>query len=639
MLKKYWYISLIFLFLYLDINLNKLASLSIDFADHYSLAFLIAKNGLFTLSTDPILGSMHDYPKLAHTLVAIFSIFTKSVIYSLQIITLLSIFLTWIIALYIVNSLSREGIIKVLLLIFFITLNYLLFNFDIYGFEIKDSFFFSQLFSELLFLILIAACISFRNRFISDYIISIMVFVFSIVLVEVHLIGAVQSIILLLIINAYDSMCIVFKRKKLNFYKFSINIVLFIAFVIYAFYFSHSFSVMSKISSNNGALSLNHFNNPLSLMLEGVFLIIISTFSLYRNQKNINKFNGTVYYLSLGSVSIASLCCLQYFLLMFGIGSEYAVKKYAFGLNTFVILQLISLIFISIEHKIWAINFEKKASLINFNYSKVLIIFFTVILLQFTFKQAVSTAKISENEFNLRAIGSLINGDPLKPNLVLSLNNLPSMISYMFNVSIFEVPRDISLEHLTSFSAADFEKIDKVIVGSNSKIFTKSGCALDITSGTIRAYNSKCLDAYFKNFDQCAGEKDFTESGYVNPRLLTGFSNPETIGRWSSGGRAQFKCLVKSSGVSEANICGRTFLAKNITSHHVDITINEHKKYSYTLRNPSECISIPLNQSDFYGKDYLVLDFNFPDAVSPKSLGLSEDGRMISFAISNIIFK
>ena len=71
----------------------------------------------------------------------------------------------------------------------------------------------------------------------------------------------------------------------------------------------------------------------------------------------------------------------------------------------------------------------------------------------------------------------------------------------------------------------------------------------------------------------------------------------------------------------------------------MDLTINGRKKYSYDLKNPSECISVPLNESDLFGKNYLVLDFGFPEAVSPKSIGLSEDARTISFAVTNITFK
>ncbi len=84
----------------MSINLNKIAYLSIDFVDHYSLIFLIVKSGLFAQGADRELGLMHDYPKLAHSIVTFF-IFTKLGIYSLKISTLLSIFILCTIILYI----------------------------------------------------------------------------------------------------------------------------------------------------------------------------------------------------------------------------------------------------------------------------------------------------------------------------------------------------------------------------------------------------------------------------------------------------------------------------------------------------------------------------------------------------------
>ena len=72
-----------------------------------------------------------------------------------------------------------------------------------------------------------------------------------------------------------------------------------------------------------------------------------------------------------------------------------------------------------------------------------------------------------------------------------------------------------------------------------------------------------------------------------------------------------------------------------------EIEINHEKRFSECLSNAeNNVIRIPISKLDRIRGDLLVIDFLLPNAVSPKSIGLSsDDERVLAIGLQEAIFQ
>jgi hypothetical protein len=104
-----------------------------------------------------------------------------------------------------------------------------------------------------------------------------------------------------------------------------------------------TFITFTRISQNNGVLDLLYTRTPASLALESVLVIAVSAAILVRwlrlaggDQRGFLILK----YASFLGVTIAGLCLIQVVTLALGLGSFYAVKKYAYGMNTLLLIDI-----------------------------------------------------------------------------------------------------------------------------------------------------------------------------------------------------------------------------------------------------------------------------------------------------------
>ena len=107
---------------------------------------------------------------------------------------------------------------------------------------------------------------------------------------------------------------------------------------------SPTFIDVTRVSQNNGALNLLYTPDPPSLGIECGIVIACSAALLLRwtrMEPNEGRPASLILeYCALLGLAIAGLCLAQMLALQFGAGSPYAVKKYAYGLNTMLVLDL-----------------------------------------------------------------------------------------------------------------------------------------------------------------------------------------------------------------------------------------------------------------------------------------------------------
>ena len=136
------------------------------------------------------------------------------------------------------------------------------------------------------------------------------------------------------------------------------------------------------------------------------------------------------------------------------------------------------------------------------------------------------------------------------------------------------------------------------------------------------------------------GEKiDLSRFGkYATVFLGPGWSVPENWGTWSIQKRASIELPLPAQNPSSLSIQGQAFVLQSNPKQLIEIYMNGRLMQKFTaidrLKN-SIVISIP---KEFLGGEGLKIEFQFPDAVSPQSLGVGIDGRKLGLGIESIAY-
>ncbi|AUT60261.1 hypothetical protein [Paraburkholderia terrae] len=185
----------------------------------------------------------------------------------------------------------------------------------------------------------------------------------------------------------------------------------------------------------------------------------------------------------------------------------------------------------------------------------------------------------------------------------------------------------------------------KVLISNGSaRVFGLDGCGYDEarllatirnsldTSSTVspgsymHLSNAQARDS----FVTCPSTLLFSTNGSLEPSILRGFSTAEPWGRWALGRRASIVCL--SDGASMARLTATSF-SPAARSQHLVVSANGAPPITFTFLGPQQTVDIPLRPSH---NEPLQLDFSFPDAASPRELGVSDDERDLSIGFVKI---
>lgn len=120
--------------------------------------------------------------------------------------------------------------------------------------------------------------------------------------------------------------------------------------------------------------------------------------------------------------------------------------------------------------------------------------------------------------------------------------------------------------------------------------------------------------------------------------IKEGWSEPESWGGiWSNGQKAVIELPI-SEHVTSIQINARAFVTPKNPSQIVQVSVNGIPQSQVTLGqfNDNEFF-IPIPQSE-RGKKTIVLGFVFPNAASPKQLGLNDDDRKLGIGLKTMVF-
>jgi arabinofuranosyltransferase len=132
---------------------------------------------------------------------------------------------------------------------------------------------------------------------------------------------------------------------------------------------------------------------------------------------------------------------------------------------------------------------------------------------------------------------------------------------------------------------------------------------------------------------------DFSKAGLTARNL--GWQAHEEWGTWSNGKNARLALPVPDAKINTLHLELRAFIGGAIQCQKVIIKINGNQKSESCLSNfENNSILIPLSTADYVSGKPLVIDFSLPNAMSPKSIGVSEsDERVLAIGLKQAVFK
>lgn len=624
-------------------NINSIWSASIDLAHHYALAFRISENWGLVIANDPSLGEMSFYPRLTHELAAIAGLIFNSTFLGIQLVSLLALALLWGGVIYIYNTLSsRTAFFSSIGLMCLMILNRKSLHFEVHGAELIGNFFYSQLVAQGVVVFAIATAIYLEIKKCSNYTVAIFLIIITFIVTNMHLLPA---LVLLGVDLGVVGTIVLFSSKETGAQQIKLRVWYAGAAVlaVSSVFLSPAFNAFRKISENNGAISFTHLSSYAELILFCLSVLFVSgmLFNIwYRRRSEDNSYYIAVKYLGLYGASMALLCLAQIVALKLGFGSEYATKKYAFGLFTHLFISIPVLISLVSEKFPVGVSIE---GLIKNKYLGTLLILLTYSIVfecsipPTRMLAASDIVNIEHKLITLRDVGLPLSKE--KSNIVIGLANMPATIDYMFSIAIMGTPVSLAIpDIMVTNKLNDFSHYKSILTSVNSKPYYFADCSDPFAAGSIAILNAACVKKELSQEGACVGNFDFTLKGTIDPSELSGFSIPEDHGRWTDGKNSKFSCTVQGRSPTQVRIDAMPFLYGSQKRQRFIVTIKRTVKV-FDLKNIADGrnIEIALPASEIGEK--LNIEFSMPDAISPKKVGFNADERQIGVSIKSISFK
>lgn len=618
-------------------------SASVDVAHHYELVNWIANHWKVPGSARPVLGEMAIYPRYSHAAAAFIGTLLGSSFLGMQAVAAASTALA-LCAIALISRLMTgvKSWIFTLAIVILLGINGHSFRFELFGNELISNFFFSQMVAQACLMVIIVAASYIEKVHGNGISLIVGVLFASIALAGIHLLPAVEGVgygLLLLALYTFSERKQLFKRLAACAALSALSALM--------LYKHPAFSAMREISENNGELPLNSIATTLDLCLLvaaclAVSLALIFTGPVFNRPatSSIVKSdpdNIVARHAGSAGVAIALLCLVQIVCYKFGFGSEYAYRKYAFGLSTFLIINL-ALLLAQWVVRLFA-NFLAHIKDVKLTWLEPAIILY--VLWVFTLAGGNKIAD-TQQVVQVERIANFVKKSGALENAAysyargLDVGGISDVADYLVSVGIFETPRDAnSIAVLRNKSFPEPNEVAYILASSNTpSVWSYSGCIKSRYPNSLVLTDGQCVLNKFSNF--CARDLDFSNAGFVSEGMLTGFSHPESSGRWSDSKAASFSCEYPDGFAkpTKAELAVQPFNPRGGTQI-LDVSVNGLHVGHFMLSDATVLI-LPLPLDAVSNKSSLRFDFSIPNATSPKELGISPDSRKLGIWISHL---
>jgi hypothetical protein len=586
---------------------------------------------------------MPIYPLYGHALAAIVSLLCDSPVIAVNFVSLVAVIIawtSWIAAsqalprrIMTMNCLSLAGL-------FLLNDDYL--HLEVFGQEIVVNFFYAQLVGNALACAVVAVAIILDRRREPAYFRYPLLAGSALLLTNVYLLTALQVL-------AYLALVVVADAAKAGRRGVRVLFVGTAAIVASLSLILSGPQLRSMIANagNDGSLSIHYAREPRDVLILAVVVALISLAWLARwsllteGQRHLWAYARGI---SLFGLATSGLCIIQYIALQLGYGSAYAVKKYAFALNS------AGLVMVALTVAVVAAWVTQRLRATRWRGGRIPLsagacLMAGALLCARSFdpaNQTIDVSQLARAERLVRASRETVLGDPAPPQQDYAIDALGiNLVAdfYLSAVSLGAPFDDNAIAILTGRPPPHPEDARYILTSIGADFWDVPACRRILpVAGMVFVEASCVMKSAIPN---CEGVLDLSTRGWFSPYAIEGMSIAESFGRWSEGARASFTCKIadRSSAPQLLKLVTRAFLPNGRTQRLVvSVGGGEPATYVYDGANPTRevALTIPALAA---ASGRLHVSFEFPDAVSPKEAGVNDDIRRIAIAFSQISFE
>lgn len=609
---------------------------SVDLAHHYALAARLAEN-LQLSGLDPTLGEMNYYPRASHALAAMVGMLVNSTFLGMQIVALASLALTWAAYLAILQTLpGRASTIGMLLLAGLLYLNYKSLGISFHGAEIAGNYFFSQLVGQALAALSVVVAIHMEARHPRWHIYAFLGTAAT-VLCSVHLLPSLEMLAvlaLLLVVDTVDAAAASHSYRR-NVAAAAVVLAIAVAGVVR----NPAFAAMRQIAENDGRLILNFLPSPGAICMLCLLALLMSAL-LLRSWWRAGRSDAASKYLALYGAGMAGLCLLQLLLLHFHLGSDYAVKKYSFGITSFILVTIVRAAAIAMAAQL---NNALDGARLPGGFVVPTLAMVLALCVCFSYAAPwiggldnAALVKLERQILTMRDT-TLTPPPPGKYDVVIDLAGQGSVVNYMFSIALAHIPRPVAgLALVDENKLGDMDQYGSIISSRGYSRYTGRGCELQ-SFGPLVALDPVCLKESLARSSMCKGTVDFSINGRIDPNQLTGFSNAEPMSRWTESPTATYRC--NAAGAPRARLFVTPFLQGPQKSQRLLVSVNDGPPVETVFSAPADGRDVELPLPALAPGTPMVFKLVMPDAKTPKQLGIGDDGRALGMSVKSLSFE
>ncbi|MDC6380321.1 hypothetical protein BW687_009050 [Pseudomonas graminis] len=617
------------------INLDSLWSQSVDLAHHYALTYRISEQFHLVDSNDPTLGEMNYYPRLSHIFAAILGWPLNSNLLGMQVVTLLSLGAIWGGFVYLLNTLPKPlGWLSTAALAAALLVNRFTLKLEVHGAEVVSNFFYSQLVAQAIIVLAIAGGVYLeakKGRWAAY------VFLIGVIALNtgVHLLPTLELLAMVGIMVLFNGVQDILQKKSraTALAGLVVPVIALCGVVL-----NPAFSAMRKIAENDGGLELQRVSYPLGLGTLCVLALVISVGLIIAHMKPGSRLSHpAIKYIALYGAGVSALCLLQMVLVKFGFGSNYAVKKYGFGIISYLFVAIA----IVAGEFVLLVGPKVLTSLRMPSAAEALIAggcLWVIIKSAIMPYQVIDFSELLQTEKKITNITPDVPKIPGKANAVIGLAGYYKTFNYMFSLALAQTPRSLAIpDILLADKLGDYSNYGYIVSSAGSAKYDMIECEVS-RKGGVTINNASCIAEQLKQTYVCKNTIDFSSAGLVDSNRVTGFGDAESDGRWINGKVGTYTCDVPKKAPETLDIKMQPFLTASLKSQRIKILANGQPVYEEKIDHLSdEPVRVQLPAPDASGK--LVITFETPDATSPKQLGVGQDDRTLGFSVKSITFK
>lgn len=615
-------------------GMDALYAHSTDLGHHYALTARLYQDWSLPPGVDRSLGEMNFYPRGSHQLAALLGKLLGSPLAGMQLLSGLSIAVIWGALCAVLLALPlRARWCSALLLAGLMLGNSASLQLFIHASEIGGYYFYAQLVGHAGAALVLLAVMVLERRGAPAWCRHLLIIAGIAVVALVHLLPASE---LLGLLGASLLLDLCQRRPTLRQLATSAALALLGALV----FIKHpNYIAMKEIAANNGALDLAYIHNMQGMALLACAVLALALLLAWRwrqlAQRGAEPASQSLglKYLALYGVAVSGMCVLQLLALKLGQGSEYAVKKHIFALDSALLLLLALLPML----RNW--DSQPRTSWAESRAAQLLLLPLLAGVVCYAVqpngpKRDASDLVQLEHQLTLRR-DLLLAEKPARNVYVLQMNGSDTYLDYMYSLGIFRTSREAAFEMLAPLGEARLDGI--VLTGQNSTLSKLTQCALPGSSTAFPMLEAQCVTR------ELIAAQPIIELGskaLPPPCTIRGFSFPEPTGRWSEQTSASIQCpLPQLNGQRPHSVTLHTsaFIEK-AHNQRLQLRVNGSalQEFVFDAAHPQQQITLVLPQDQ---RSKVELELKLPDAVSPRTLGISEDQRQLGVILARLEFR